>query len=98
VAVADDGSDAGERSEFVGGALRVTASGDDPGCRIETMSTPDAGPGLAIGLRCDAAGVYDDYIGFGWRILGGSGRAQERGNCFSVGAGGATPEILDVEG
>ena len=54
--------------------------------------------GFAVGFGGDAAGVDDDYIGFGGKALGGTGIAKKSGYGFAVGAGGAAAEVFDVEG
>ena len=98
MAVADDSSDTGERCQFLGGALGVAAGGNDPCSGIETVGTADEGASLAVSLGGDAAGIHDNHICFRRVAFGCSSRAQGGGYGFAIGAGGATAEILDVEG
>ncbi len=98
MAVADDGSHAGEVGQFLRSALGIAASGDDAGLGVEAMRAADVGAGFAVGFGGDAAGVDDDHIGDGLRAFGRSGSAQESGDRFAVGAGGAAAEVFDVEG
>lgn len=72
VAVPDDGDDAGDRGEFFGSALGVTAGSDDASRRVETAGAADIGAGLAIGFGGDAAGIDDDHVGFGGLLLLGA--------------------------
>lgn len=72
VAVSDDGGDPLDGGEFFGGALRVTAGGDDAGCRVEAMRAADVSACFAIGFGGDAASVDDDHIGLGGPALAGA--------------------------
>jgi hypothetical protein len=98
VAVADYGGDSGECGNLVGSALGIAARGDDAGLGVLPVGASDVSAGFAISFGSDAAGVDDDHIGFGGKACGSSGGAQESGYCLTVGARGATTEVLDVEG
>jgi hypothetical protein len=88
---------AGEGGKFFGCALRVTAGDDDAGLRIEAMSAANEGAGGAVGLGGDAAGIDDYQIGGGGAVVDEAGGLEMVGNCFAIGASGATAEVLDVE-
>lgn len=98
VAVADYGRDAGKCCEFVGGALSITACCDDPSLGVASVDVADVGAGFAVGFGGYGAGVDDDHIGFGGHALSGPGTTQKSSNRFSVCAGGAAAEVLNMEG
>jgi len=98
VAVADDSGNTGERGQLFGGALGVTAGGDDAGIGVEAVGAANVGAGFAIGFGRDAAGVYDDHIGLGGQSVRCSGGTKESGYGFAVSAGSPAAKVLDVEG
>jgi hypothetical protein len=62
------------------------------------MGAADVSASFAVGFGSDAAGVDDDHIGCVGLVVVHSGIAEESGDGFAVGAGGAATEVFDVEG
>ncbi len=63
MAVADDSVDFGQGGELAGGALGVATGDDEAGVGVLAADAAKEGPGLAVGLGSDAAGVYNDNMG-----------------------------------
>ena len=97
MAVADDCGYAIERGDLRWGALGVAAGNDDFRFWVEAAGLAQEGAGVAVGLRGDAAGIDDDHAGFAEGGLGHAAGAQAVADRFTVGAGCAAAEILDVE-
>ncbi len=63
MAVADDGENAGESSNFIRRALRIAACDNDACLRIGALDAANVGAGIAIGFRGDGAGVHHNHVG-----------------------------------
>ena len=98
MAVADDGGDSRERCEFFRGPLGVAARGNDASFWIAAVNPANPCAGFAVSLGGDATGVHDYDVGMGGERFASSGTSKESGYRFSISTGGATAEVLDVEG
>lgn len=97
VAVAENGGDAGERGQFLRGALGVAAGDDDAGQGVAAMGAADEGARGAVGLGGDAAGVDKNELGAVGDLKRMARGAEARGNGFAIGSGGAATEVLNVK-
>ena len=95
--VADDGVNAGQRSDLLRRALGV-ASGDQDACGwIFAMDFAQKGTGGTIRLGSHTAGVGDDHVGpAGAQGRGQAAVAQLGAYDFAVGPAGSASEVLDV--
>ena len=97
MAVADNGTHALKSGDFMRGTLRVTASNNDLGLRIQAANAANKGAGAAVGLRRNAASIQNDEI---CRIrccrLGQATVAQSGGDGLAVRAAGPASEVLNV--
>ena len=97
--IADDECDARKRGEIFRRALRVTYSDNNFGAGVGGMNFTDGVARLSVGSGSDGARV--DYNKFGGIWIGGQGAsliAELALDGSAVGLGGATAELLDVEG
>jgi hypothetical protein len=97
VAVADDGSDAGHCSEFLGSALGVAAGDYDLRGGIEAVGAADEGARGAVCFCRDAAGVDDDKVGDCGITFSEARSAQAAADCLAIGAGRSASEVFHVE-
>jgi hypothetical protein len=97
MAVADNGVHSFEPRQFLGRALRVAASDNNPGQRIQTAHPANEGASGSVGLCRNTARVQHHELG---RIEGCRWSktlvAQPGGNCLSIRAAGPATEILNV--
>jgi hypothetical protein len=89
--------DAGKGGHFPGRALRIATCHQDAGGWILTMYAAQKSAGGPVGLRGDATGIHDHYIGRG-RTQGRrqAAAAQLKADGFPIRLVGAAPEILHV--
>jgi hypothetical protein len=77
--------------------LGVAAGDDDFRCRIPAMGAPDENAGGMIGLRGNAARIYDDHVSFLGPLCAMPRGAQQAADSLAVGPGGPASKIFDVK-
>lgn len=96
--IAHDDVHAGQRSDFLGGALGVTSGHDDPGIGILAAHSADRSTGILIRRGGHSAGVQDNHRGVS------GGRSANQSLLFeltfqsgAIGLSGATSEVFYKE-
>ena len=97
VAIADDGSDAGQSGKFVGRALGIATGDDDARAGIAAMGAADIGTSGAVGFGGDGAGVDEDEIGVRWQSVTVARHGESGANGLSIGTSGAASEVFNVK-
>src|SRR5882762_9613691 len=96
VGIADDPGDTGERGQFFGSALGITAGDDDANGGVGGMKLANGVAGLGVGGGGDGAGVDDDDVGGGGRGSGSAATVEQLAlQGGAVGLGGAATELFD---
>ena len=89
----------GEGGQFFGGALSIAASDDDLRRGVVGMKFADGVAGLGVGSCGDGTSIKDHDVGGGCRVGQGAATIQELAlDGGTVGLGGPTAELLNVEG
>ena len=99
VGIADDAGNAGETSNVLRGALRITTSDNDARGRIGRVDLADGVAGLRVGCGSDGASIENDHVGR--RAIGRGGAAlvaQLALDGGAIGLRGATAKLFDIEG
>lgn len=99
VRIADDLGDAGKSGEFLGGTLGVASGDHDLRVRVFAMDAADGGTRVLVSRCSDGTGVEHDYFGAS-DLVGAleSALLELTFDGSTIGLGGPTSEILDVEG